>query len=182
MRDYSRAAHLYEMRYTEEQHLKIKSVVEALRSGKKKPAAKKAAILDLGCGTGLLFPRLKTMARRIVGLDLSRKMLKEAGISKADLGDVHFILADADNTPIRDHQFDFVIALTLLQNVPNPERALQEAQRVAKEEGTLAVTGLKAHFTRRAFMRLLRKAKLEAKLLKTADDLKDHIAICRRCA
>lgn len=182
MRDYCTAAHLYAMRYAEEQHLKIELTVEALRSWEKNPTTEKAAILDLGCGTGLLFPSLKEMAGSVVGLDLSRKMLKEAESVGGDLEGIHLILADAENTPLRDDQFDFIIALTLLQNMPNPIQVLKEAQRVAKENSVLVITGLKARFGRRAFARLLKKARLEAKLLKTTHDLKDHIAICRRHA
>lgn len=37
-----------------------------------------ALALDLGCGTGLCGPRLRPLARRLVGVDLSRPMLEKA--------------------------------------------------------------------------------------------------------
>ena len=37
------------------------------------------SIWDLGCGTGLLGLPLKSVAKRLVGVDLSGKMLERAG-------------------------------------------------------------------------------------------------------
>lgn len=42
------------------------------------PAGTKADIADLGCGTGLCGPLLKPYAAQIVGVDLSREMLRQA--------------------------------------------------------------------------------------------------------
>src|SRR5262249_49873862 len=36
-------------------------------------------VLDLGCGTGLMGAQLAAHTRRLVGVDLSRKMLQQAG-------------------------------------------------------------------------------------------------------
>ncbi|WP_163597484.1 class I SAM-dependent DNA methyltransferase, partial [Klebsiella pneumoniae] len=36
------------------------------------------AILDAGCGTGLCGPSLRPFADRLIGIDLSRKMLERA--------------------------------------------------------------------------------------------------------
>jgi predicted TPR repeat methyltransferase len=42
------------------------------------PAARCGAALDLGCGTGLCAPMLRTQAARLAGVDLSEKMLDKA--------------------------------------------------------------------------------------------------------
>lgn len=42
------------------------------------PRAASLAVLDLGCGTGLCGPLLRPMARHLVGVDLSPKMLSQA--------------------------------------------------------------------------------------------------------
>ena len=46
------------------------------------PPEARLEILDAGCGTGLCAERFKPYARRLVGVDLSREMLKRAGTRK----------------------------------------------------------------------------------------------------
>lgn len=171
---YNRTAHIYNKRYTEEQNCKIETVVENLELGGQ------SSILDLGCGTGLLFPRIQKPAKEIVGLDISKGMLKQIDHFKKHSANAYFILADADYTPLRDNQFDAVFAITLLQNMPNPRKTLQETKRIAKPNASIIVTGLKKHFTEHYFIKLLKNAKLKTKLLKTNDNLKCYIAICKK--
>jgi predicted TPR repeat methyltransferase len=59
------------------------------------PDARGLDVLDLGCGTGLAAPTLRTLARRLEGADLSAKMLAKAaargcydGLHEASLQDV----------------------------------------------------------------------------------------------
>ena len=52
-------------------------VVEALRLADPTPSAR-LAVADLGCGTGACGPLVRPWARRLVGVDLSQKMLDRA--------------------------------------------------------------------------------------------------------
>jgi len=171
---YNRTANLYNLRYTEEQNLKIKAAVENLELEKQR------SILDMGCGTGLLLPRIRKMAENVVGLDISKGMLGEVKSSIKRSANVHFVLADADNTPFRNNYFDMAFAITLLQNMPNPHHTLQEAKRITKPNASIIVTALKKRFTEHSFLKLLEEADLEPKLLKTGPKLKCHIATCKR--
>jgi ubiquinone/menaquinone biosynthesis C-methylase UbiE len=171
---YNRTAHIYNKRYIEEQNLKIETVVECLE------LEKQSSILDLGCGTGLLFPRIQKTAKNVVGLDISKGMLKEIEHFEKHSANTHFILADADYTPLRDNYFDAVLAITLLQNMPNPCKTLQEAKRITKRNASIIVTGLKKHFTEHSFVKLFKNANLKARMLKTNDNLKCYIAICKK--
>jgi len=175
MHYYNRTANLYKLRYTEEQNLKIKAAVENLEF------PKQGSILDLGCGTGLLLPRIQEMAKNIVGLDISKDMLGEVKHSMKRSVNVHLVLGDADNTPFRNNYFDAVFAITLLQNMPNPQHTLKEVKRVTKPNASMIVTALKKRFTENSFLKLLKEANLKHKLLETDPNLKCHIAICEKC-
>ena len=53
-------------------------LVNALTASGWLPRASALGILDIGCGTGLCGPLLRPLARRLVGVDLSPKMLSKA--------------------------------------------------------------------------------------------------------
>jgi ubiquinone/menaquinone biosynthesis C-methylase UbiE len=176
MRYYDCTAHIYNVRYMDEQNLKIKVAVENVERGSQR------SILDIGCGTGLLFPRIQMMGvETVVGLDMSKNMLKKAQACNFDGSlNIHLILADADHVPLRRASFDLVFAVTLLQNMPDWRRTLQEVNRVAKPRALIVVTGLKRLFTRRSFLRILEKAELKPRMLRTGREVKCHIAMCQK--
>jgi SAM-dependent methyltransferase len=101
-------------------------------------------VLDVGTGTGrlpraLLFqPRFKG---RVVGLDLSRRMLEE-GVSKLApyAGRVTLVWQDAQELPFLDDTFDAVTCLEMLEFTPDPEAILEELVRVLRPGGVLLTT------------------------------------------
>ncbi|MGD1991920.1 MAG: class I SAM-dependent methyltransferase, partial [Anaerolineae bacterium] len=101
-------------------------------------------VLDVGTGTGrlpraLLFqPRFKG---RVVGLDLSRRMLTE-GVSLLEpyAGRVTLIWQDAQVLPFLDDTFDAVTCLEVLEFTPDPEAVLEELVRVLRPGGVLLTT------------------------------------------
>lgn len=76
--------------------------------------------------------------------------------------------------------FDKVFALTLLQDFSDLDVTLREITRTAKNESTLAVTGLKKVFTEERFRQALKEEGLEINIILTPEQVKDFIAICRR--
>jgi len=93
---------------------------------------------DLACGTGNLLEKEVFWFEQVVGLDLSREMLK---ICKAKgLGEkVHFLLADAENLPFRDDVFDIVTMHAALHHIPSPSTCFKEIFRVLPEEGIMYI-------------------------------------------
>lgn len=170
MSRYDQTAETYDKQYFEEQNAKIRAALKTLTFNSSR------VVLDLGCGTGLLFPHIKKKARMLVGLDFSRNVLKQAEKRIAD--NVLLVRADADYTPFRNHVFDAVFAFTLLQNMPNPAKTLSEIKRVSKLNGRIIVTALKKSFPRETFLAMLEEAKLEVLELFNGK-LKGYVAICR---
>jgi ubiquinone/menaquinone biosynthesis C-methylase UbiE len=171
MQRYDVTADIYEMRYAEEQKLKIETAfkeVEIKRYG---------TVLDVGCGTGILFDYVADKAEKVVGLDVSRKTLLQAKRRAKNFGNIHLVLADADNMPIKERVFDYVFGITLLQNMPEPNVTLREVNRVAKEDAKIIVTGMKKAFTFRGFKKLLSEAALDIVAFKDKN-LKCYVAVC----
>jgi ubiquinone/menaquinone biosynthesis C-methylase UbiE len=173
MRHYDHLAHVYDAQYSEEQKAKIEAALNNTKLGQNEH------VLDVGCGTGLLFQHVAKSAKLVVGIDVSSKILREAKKRTEQLLNTAVIRADADYTPFQNQTFDQVFAITLLQNMPKPAETLEEIERVGKPQSTIVVTGLKKKFTKERFIQLLNKAGLKSSTLKTNPQLKGHLAVCK---
>ncbi|MGB9854765.1 MAG: class I SAM-dependent methyltransferase [Candidatus Bathyarchaeales archaeon] len=178
MRRYDSTAQIYNMRYAEEQVVKIEAALEIIGSLKME---NNGLVLDIGCGTGLLFNYIADKAEMVVGLDISRKILAEAKRRSEKFHKVHLVLADADYTPFKESVFSHVFAITLIQNMPSPEKTLAEAKRVARKDAVIVVTGLKKKFALEVFEVLLRKLGLNViEIIDGDESLKCYVAICTK--
>jgi len=176
IRDYDELASVYDSLYREEQSLKIESALAAASLDDSD------SVLDVGCGTGLLFDCVKDSANLIVGLDLSRALLEIAAERCKKVhreSPIHLIRADADYMPFPKEIFEKVFALTLLQNLPDPNKTLREMMRVAEAGSMMVVTGLKKCFSEEGLRNILNVAGLDSSTA-TGKQTQDIIAVCRR--
>jgi ubiquinone/menaquinone biosynthesis C-methylase UbiE len=94
-----------------------------------------SSVLDIGCGTGQLCFELKAKKNcRVIGLDLSLRMLDFAR-KTIPYEDIVFIHKDAtDLAGFEDHSFDYATLLFLMHELPRPQqlRVFGEALRVAE--------------------------------------------------
>jgi SAM-dependent methyltransferase len=94
-----------------------------------------SSVLDLGCGTGeLCLDLLEKKHCRVVGVDLSLRMLDFAR-KAARSAEIAFLHLDAlDLVGIADHAFDVATILLLVHELPLEQRVrvLGEARRVAR--------------------------------------------------
>jgi ubiquinone/menaquinone biosynthesis C-methylase UbiE len=174
MRRYDATAHIYDVRYEQEQTAKYVAALENLQ----KQAL--GLVLDVGCGTGLLFSHIKDASSKIVGVDISRKTLLKAKQRARNSANIEVVWADADFIPLRASTFDHVFAITLVQNSPNPAQTLKEIKRVSKNEGVITVTGLKKIFSKEDFRSLLSESGLHTESLKDEASLKCYVAMCTK--
>ncbi|MGD8969331.1 MAG: class I SAM-dependent methyltransferase [Anaerolineae bacterium] len=101
-------------------------------------------VLDVATGTGRLpraLLRQPPFEGRVIGLDLSRRMLREAVRRTAQFADrLTFIWQDASQLPFKDATFDAVTCIEALEFVPDPRQVLDELVRVLRPGGVLLVT------------------------------------------
>lgn len=124
--------------FTNERELRMMASLVRLDGG--------GRFLDLGCSSGLY---TRTMAERLggdgdmIGLDISPSMLREAvRRARKDHVSPSFVRADADNLPFADASFAGVLCGGTLNELGDPARALQEARRVLKPGGRIAIMGI----------------------------------------
>ena len=131
-------------------------------------------VIDVATGTGRLpraVLRQPAFDGRIIGLDLSRRMLREAVRRTAQFADrLTYIWQDAQDLPFDDDTFDAVACLEALEFTPDPRKVLSELLRVLRPGGVLLVTNRVGRdaklmpgkaFPRDAFQQLLREFPLE---------------------
>lgn len=96
-------------------------------------------VLDVGCGIGRTPCYLaKTYACRVVGVDISEKMIAWAtqrGRSEGVTDLTEFRVADAQDLPFEDGSFDVVINESVLPFVKDRQKALSEYVRVTRPGG-----------------------------------------------
>jgi len=171
MRRYDLTAEMYEMRYAEEQAVKYKAALERLNINCNR------RVLDVGCGTGLLFSHVAAEAQTVVGVDVSGKLLHQAKERTRDFRNVHLVQADADHLPFKAALFSTVFAFTVLQNMPKPLETLSEIKRNAERDASIVVTGLKKAVSLEAFKELLQSAGLQVVYLEDTDVVKCYVAV-----
>ena len=94
-------------------------------------------LLEVGCGWGELAQRVRDeLGCAVVALDLSARMVDLARARGLDA-----LVANVEEIPFGDGEFDAVVAAWMLYHVPDLERGLSEIARVLRPGGALvAVT------------------------------------------
>ncbi|MBM3493051.1 MAG: class I SAM-dependent methyltransferase [Armatimonadetes bacterium] len=92
-------------------------------------------ILDVGCGTGAMSSALRRFGR-VVSADLSDLALRYS----ARRGLTALCSADATRLPLRSESFDAIVALDLLEHIPDDAAAAHEFARALRPGGCLFAT------------------------------------------
>ena len=105
-------------------------------------------VMELGCGSGaftLFIARVVGEWGKVYAADIQPAMLQqlERKLSKTgnqDITNIELRQANAYDLPFADESLDLVCMITVLQEIPDRDRALREVGRVLRSGGALAVT------------------------------------------
>jgi ubiquinone/menaquinone biosynthesis C-methylase UbiE len=106
-------------------------------------------LLEVGVGTGRnALPLIERVKPQLVGLDLSREMLKQARTKMLSFKNgLDLIQADGEHLPFVSHAFDAVICMSTLHYFAYQWRILKRFRQTLKENGTLVYGDLAIHET-----------------------------------
>ena len=123
----------WDLDYTAEDLERLSGLVELfeVKSG--------AHILDLGCGTGILFDMLRRKVGNkgsVTGVDFSIQMVKRAH-RNFPFENVNVVDADVISLPFGDRTFDLSVGFRAFPHFEDKKKALAEIHRVLKPEAKL---------------------------------------------
>ena len=118
----------WDLRYTAEDLERLLHLVGRL------PITSGMSILDLGCGTGVLFDLLRRRVGPqglITGVDFSIRMAQQAH-RNFPFANVTVIDADASSLPFHDSCYDMIVSFAAFPHFIHKDLAIKEAGRVLK--------------------------------------------------
>ncbi len=93
-------------------------------------------ILDVGCGTGVLFPYyLAINVKSITAVDMSSEMVK---IAKSKFPQVDVICGDAETITF-DRQFDAIMIYNAFPHFPSPLNVIKNLSKALKNGGRFTI-------------------------------------------
>ena len=128
------------------------------------------AILDVGCGGGILTERLAHFSSQVIGIDQSENCIKAASahaLSNTDLSHQPQYL----HTPIEalaadpSHSFDVITCMEMLEHVPDPIDIITNCAKLLKPKGFLFLSTLNR--TSKAFLQAIIGAEYVLKMIPT---------------
>src|SRR5438132_3244394 len=99
------------------------------------------SLLDAGCGDGLYLEAIGSGASRLVGTDISDRILETARATATRSGvEPELVRANVESLPFPDRSFDVVLCTQVIEHLLAPAEGLHELARVLRPGGTLVIT------------------------------------------
>src|SRR5919106_4830437 len=95
------------------------------------------AVLDVGCGGGILTEAMAARGAEVTGIDLGEKALKVAQLHLLESGrQVEYMETSAEELArARPQRYDVVTCMELLEHVPDPAETVRACAALAKPDG-----------------------------------------------
>lgn len=175
---YNSSSAFYDNRYRKIQERKYQIILNNYDLNEK-------LILDLGCGTGLLFTYFINLKNEqkdnfyfYVAIDISWKMLLifKSKLNKFKAKNGFLVLADIDALPFRENMFNTIFSLTSFQNLPNINKGVKESIRVSRDDADFKFSILKKKLNLEMLLNFL-KSLTEVEEIVKREDLEDIIIL-----
>ncbi|HEX3480679.1 MAG TPA: methyltransferase domain-containing protein [Kofleriaceae bacterium] len=147
--------------YENERHLPYHRMLDDLEVELVERYAAGKAVLEVGCGTGLILHRTAQFARSATGIDLSGAML-----ARAHQRGLRVVQASATELPIATASVDVAYSFKVLAHIPDIESALREMARIVRPGGWV----LAEFYNARSLRRLVKAVKPPTAVSETAHD------------
>jgi ubiquinone/menaquinone biosynthesis C-methylase UbiE len=129
-------------------------------------------LLEIGCGTGHFSEHFASKGFEVIGVDISEPMVAVA--RQKNIRNSEFYVGDAEHLPFADETFDVAAAITVLEFVSDPVRAVSEMVRCIEKPGGMLILGVLNRLSVYNQMRKHRTASMYASAnLFSPDDLRD---------
>ena len=96
-----------------------------------------SSVLDAGCGEGETIRRLGgILPPSVTGIDISERAI---ACARQSVPEATLMCGSVSELPFEDRSFDLVLCLEVLEHLDQPEAALAELRRVARDQLVLSV-------------------------------------------
>ena len=92
-------------------------------------------VLDVACGTGVLFPDYKKLGADVTGIDISPEMVK---IAKEKSPDTEVVCGDVLDFSFKD-KFDAVMIYNAFPHFAEPQKLIEKLSTLLKDSGRLSI-------------------------------------------
>ena len=109
----------------------------------RQPGRPAKLLLDVGCAQGRSALMVAQPGVRVIGFDISKRMVRQAYVNFDELGEHRgeqrgehdFLVADGSRFPFQAGVFDYALVYGVLHHLPDPSAACKEIVRVLKAGG-----------------------------------------------
>lgn len=96
-------------------------------------------ILEVGCGTGEFIKEIARQVDKVVGIDVSSKLLNIARQNLEDISNISLIHGDISSVKIPKNYFDFIISMWTLPNIDEPIAFIKKMKGALKKNGVIYI-------------------------------------------
>ncbi len=118
------------------------------------PLKPNSAILEIGCATGVVSEYLSASGFHVTAIDISDDMISRAKRANPKTN-VNYSVADVFDLPFNLEQFDAIVCASVINIIPNKDKALIEMSRICKPDGSINLLFPEQHFTQSQFSSLI---------------------------